>query len=515
MTTASVVDSTPITKLASPSDTATRTTALTTFQAREDLELTIAALEAALPDIYWHQSPREWLEAKEKARSELPEVTDSEGLWRVLMPLITRIGEGHMNLLRSEAMKQHERESGMLLPLSVHWSEGGAFVLEGYGEAADIPRGTRIISIDGKQADALMDDLMFATTHDGHIRTGVMREASGNYYGELLYRMQGSRDVFHLVLESAKGQRAERDVAGVRPSERLSPPSPDPSYVATLEWLDSATAYLSVPSFSNAKYRKAGVDYKATIQALFDQLHQRGARNLILDLRENGGGSEPNESILFSYLVEKRLHKYAAVEARGQAISVSSLSGVRFDTEVFDKDEMLLQRRLPDGRLSRRNLPPEGLVSRWSVVHPVFHGRLIVLAGGNTFSGGAELASMLFHERRAVFVGEEVGGTHEGNTSGHRWELRLPNSGMTLQIPLLQFRFVWPGVPHDRGVRPDCHVPPDASEFGQAKDTAWRTAQDLLREHWDRPGQAICPVEVRSVQHEVGGHAFTRQSSSP
>ena len=497
MTTTSVVDSAPSTNQPAPTETAAPATVLTSFQAREDLELAIAALEAALPDIYWHQSLREWLEAKKKARSELSGVTDSEGLWRVLMPLIAQIGEGHMNLLRSEAMKQHEREAGKLLPLSVHWSERGAFVLKGYGDAADIPPGTRIIAIDGRQADALMDDLMSATTHDGRIRTGVMREATGNYYAELLYRMKGSRDVFHLVLESGQGQRTVRDVAGVSPSERASTPSPDPSPVATLEWLDAATAYLNVPSFSNAKYRKAGADYNATIQALFDQLQQRGATDLILDLRENGGGSEPNESILFSYLVEKRLHKYAAVEARGRTITVSSLSGARFETEVFDKDDMALQRRLPDGRLTRRNLPPEGLISRWSVVRPVFHGRLVVLAGGNTFSGGAELASMLFHERRAVFVGEEVGGTHEGNTSGHRWSLKLPNSDMTLQIPLLQFRFMWPGLPRDRGVSPDCHTPPDASEFGVVRDTAWRTARDLLREHWDRPGQAICPVEVR------------------
>src|SRR6202000_1161258 len=114
------------------------------------------------------------------------------------------------------------------------------------------------------------------------------------------------------------------------------------------------------------------------------------------------GGLKPKERILFSYLVEKRLHKYAAVEARGRTIAVSSLSGARFDTEVFDKDEMALQRRLPDGRLSRRNLPPEGLVSRWSVVRPVFHGRLVVLTSGNTFSGGAELGAMLFYGGRAA-----------------------------------------------------------------------------------------------------------------
>jgi C-terminal processing protease CtpA/Prc len=60
---------------------------------------------------------------------------------------------------------------------------------------------------------------------------------------------------------------------------------------------------------------------------------------LILDLRENGGGSEPNESILFSYLVEKPLRKYSAVEARGRHIAVTSLSGQRFETDVFDDED--------------------------------------------------------------------------------------------------------------------------------------------------------------------------------
>jgi len=471
-------------------------TALTPAQARQDLELSLSALEAALPNIYWHQSPADWERAKATARSSLDQVTDSEGLWRILMPLLARIGEGHLSLERSEAMKRRERETGLLLPLAVHWTERGAYVIGGYGDASDIPQGTAIVSIDGKDTQALADELMFAATRDGSIRTGILREASGNGYGELLYRMTGSRTNFHLVLRTRNGNLLVRDLAGVAPALRKERQAPATSPVATLEWLDATTAYLDVPTFSNKRYRAAGADFAQTIQQLFDELDRRGASNLILDLRENGGGSEPNESILFSHLVEQPLHKYAAVEARGRRIAVKDSSGTPFDVEVFDDDEMKQQRRLPNGRLTRRNLPPEGLMTRWHRAAPVYRGRLVVLAGGNTFSGAAELASMLFHVRRAAFVGEEVGGTHEGNTSGYRWPLTLPNSGMSLHIPLLQFRFNWPGLPRDRGVRPDCAAPPDVMELGQRKDAAWRTARDLLREHWTSPVQVVCPVET-------------------
>lgn len=471
-------------------------TALTPAQARQDLELSLSALEAALPNIYWHQSSADWQRAKAAARANIDRVTDSEGLWRILMPLLARIGEGHLSLERSEAMKRRERETGLLLPLSVHWNERGAYVIAGYGDASDIPQGTAIESIDGKSTQVLADELMFAGTRDGSIRTGILREASGNGYGELLYRMGGSRANFHLVLRTRDGQTLARDVTGVSPALRKQRQAPATSPVATLEWLDATTACLDVPTFSNKRYRAAGADFARTIQQLFDELDRRGARNLILDLRENGGGSEPNESILFSYLVEPPLRKYAAVDARGRRIAVKDSSGKPFEVEVFDDDEMRQQRRLPNGRLTRRNLPPEGLMTRWSRAAPVYRGRLVVLAGGNTFSGAAELASMLFHVRRGVFVGEEVGGTHEGNTSGYRWPLTLPNSGMSLHIPLLQFRFNWPGLPHDRGVRPDCAVPPDVMEQGQRKDAAWRTARDLLREDWTSPALVACPVEA-------------------
>jgi len=467
--------------------------ALTPQGAREDLELAISAVEAGLPDIHWHQSARQWRRAKNEARSRIEGVADSEMLWRVLRPLMSQIGEGHLSLRVSDAMALHYREA-VRFPLDILWTEQGAFVIAAYGPAADIPKGTRLLAIDGRGTAAILDDAVEVIPHDGIIRTGVMRDLSGRGLASTLFRLYGPKDLFHITVD-INGKRVERDVVAVPRTAR--PPEPDgASPLPTLEWLDPSTAYLNVPTFSNTRLKAAGADYREAIHTLFTRLEEGGARNLILDLRENGGGSEPNEAILFSYLVDDPLRRYAYVEARGRHVAARSLTGTRFEREVFDSEEMRGQRRIRRGRLTRRNIPPEGLMSSWTRSSPAFRGRLVVLAGGNTFSGGAELASMLYHVRRAMFVGEEVAGTHEGNTSGYRWAITLPNSGMTLTIPLLKFRMAWPGLPHDRGVRPDCFAPPDVMEAGVRRDHAWRLAVALASEPSPLPSRA-CPPGVR------------------
>ena len=464
-------------------------TTLGVLGAREDLELAISAVEAALPNIFWHQTRRQWAEAKADARIRVAAVTDSEALWRILRPLMGQIGEGHLGVQLSDAMNQHYRDAPRF-PLDLLWNERGAFVIAGYGEAADIPRGARLISVDGVDEAELLREMVAVTPHDGAIRTGTMRDISGRGFASILYRLRGPQTRFHIVLDGSAG-RIERDVPAVARLAR-PPESDDPPPLPMLEWLGGHSAYLNVPTFSNARLRAVGATFPDAIHKAFAELDQRGATDLILDLRDNGGGSEPNESILFSYLVDKPLRKYAAVEARGAHIAVTSLSGERFETDVFDEEDIAQQRAIGKGRLTRRNLPPEGLMSRWTTYAPVYHGRLVVLVGGNTFSGGAELASMLNHARRGVFVGEEVGGSDEGNTSGHRWTIILPNSRMKLSVPLLQFRMAWSDVPRGRGVQPDCPAPPEVMADG-----ARQVAAALLKQDWRLPRQAICPESSR------------------
>jgi hypothetical protein len=467
-------------------------TRLTAAQVHEDFELAIAAVETGLPKITWFQTARQWRDAKRRSRYALADVHDSHALFRVLRPLLSQIGEGHLTLKRSASMSRIDTHSVGWLPVDLHWTGEAVRVVSGYGDAAMIPTGTRLLAIDGQPTDALVNELMAALGHDGRIRTGAMREAEGAGYARVRYWMRGSQCHYLLRLEDAKGDVEEHRVAGVPASVRPARSSPDASPLATLDWLDNATALMRVPTFSNRRYREAGADYRAVLHELFETLHARGAEQLVLDLRDNGGGSESNENLLYAYLVRAPLRKYATVEARAAALAVTDASGRQYAVQVYDEDELKQQRRLPDGRLARRNLRPEGLMSHWSAMRPVFTGRLVVLIGGNTFSGAAELASMLHHARRGMFIGEEAGGSNAGNTSGYSWEILLPNSGMRLDVPLLRFEFAWQTPPHGRGVLPHCHVSPQMPGDTHP-DAALKIARDLLSRPWSMGHLPTCP----------------------
>lgn len=467
-------------------------TVLNSEQVREDIQLAIDAVEAGLPDIYWHQTRQNWSAAKAAALARVGAESDAMGVYRILTPLMGQIGEGHLAILPPTAEIARQRETARVLPLSLHWSTEGVFIVAGYGQALDIPAGSRLLSINGEDQGVLLDELTSMTLNDGRIRTSAMRAGAGTRYAVLRHRRRGDEGGFALRYADADGAFFYRRVAPVPLRDLPSEPARTRE-TATLEWLAPGLAYLNVSTFSNRIYRQQNTTFRVEMQRIFEEVRRGRAKRLILDLRDNGGGSEPNESILFSYLVSQPLHKYASVEARREEIIVRSISGGVFAERPFSEDELNFQRRLPDGRFTRLNVPPEGLMSHWEPSEPVFTGRLVVLVGGYTFSGGAELASMLHHVQRGVFVGEEVGGAHEGNTSGYTWEVELPNSGIMLHVPLLQFRFNWPGLPHGRGVQPQCDVPPLVEEIGERRDRAWRVARSVAQQDWASPADALCP----------------------
>lgn len=464
---------------------------LTPAQAREDLELSIRAVETAMPDPFWRQTRESWERRKAAARALAARATSEEQLFRALAPLLRGVGEGHLSIARSKGMNCPDRAAGRFFPLDLLWRDDGAFVTAGYGDAAHIPAGTRLLSVNGQGTPALFDEMYRVSAHDGVNRTGPMRDKEGRGYAVARWWMRGYEPAFTVRLRLPQGRIVTRRLTPVPVAARPAPPA-DPPPVATLSQVDATTFYLYVPTFSNRRYRAAGADYRTTLQAIFDTLHARGARNLILDLRDNGGGSEPNESILFSYLVADPLRKYASVRSRPNHLVLTSLTGKRFEHDIYDPDELNTVRAGPDGSLSRINAPPEGLMTRWERAAPVFTGRLVVLAGGYTFSGGAELASLLRATNRGLFVGEEVGGAHGGNTSGYKWDISLPNSGIEIGIPLLAFRFVWADEVPGHGALPHCFMQPAVGERRVESDAAYALALRALAKGWIKPSAKAC-----------------------
>jgi C-terminal processing protease CtpA/Prc len=132
-----------------------------------------------------------------------------------------------------------------------------------------------------------------------------------------------------------------------------------------------------------------------------------------------------------------------------------------------------------DGRLLRKKgvLPPAEPRS------DAFTSKLYVLTGGLTFSGASEFAAIVKGNRQATFIGEETGGGYYGNTSGRYINLTLPNSQISIRIPLLKFVVEVSGdIPFGRGVIPDYEIQPTIGEYLNGVDAEMNYALKLIRE---------------------------------
>lgn len=94
-----------------------------------------------------------------------------------------------------------------------------------------------------------------------------------------------------------------------------------------------------------------------------------------------------------------------------------------------------------------------------------YKGKLYVIIGPITYSGGSEFANMVYSQNSGTFVGEETGGGLLGNTSGHISKLELPHSGLICGIPVLKYKMKVEGGEFGRGLIPNFNAIPTIEEY--------------------------------------------------
>ncbi|RZJ69958.1 MAG: hypothetical protein EOO45_13145, partial [Flavobacterium sp.] len=105
------------------------------------------------------------------------------------------------------------------------------------------------------------------------------------------------------------------------------------------------------------------------------------------------------------------------------------------------------------------------------------------LINGACLSSCADLAAVLQHNKRAVFIGEETGGGYQGNNSG-----LIPDSnlsfGITVSVPLLKyFNAVDQQKNIGRGTMPDLPYQRIAGDIIQQKDPEMEMALKLAQKN--------------------------------
>lgn len=400
-----------------------------------------------------------------------------EKLWHVLA--LTNEGHTSMELPKKAMVKIGLSQS--FLPFTVRVMDENLILTQHYGKKKEgLKNGLRITSINGKPTQEILSELYPLIPTDGFNETST-REWIGGTNFSLLYRLHfGKTRLFDLVLEEyGQAQPIRLQIPAVR-FNRFKRKNAQLQSIPMdfnrfkFEQINDSIAYLSIPSFG-----EDNLDYETFYRNSFRKMDSLQIQHLILDIQANGGGTEGNENLLFSYFSEEVIQKYKQVNMLEKPYLINQ------DDHYYREDKWAFS----DSMATRGDFTLwSNYYSDLGYQHPdpedIFQGKLYVLTSGKTFSGGAEFASMIRMTGRGIFIGEEVGGAYEGNVSGYSEYVRLPHSKIEVEIPTVHFQINVNPNQKGRGVIPDYRVPQTWEDYLKGENSKKKFAiQKISSQH--------------------------------
>lgn len=349
--------------------------------------------------------------------------------YRILMPITAKINCVHTNLSLSNNLNGLINNYGKVLPLNIKVIDKKAYVYDSC-HSCDIPKGSRLLSINGRTMGEIIDLFLNNISADGHNETKKYLEME-RFFTDLYYKLIENPDEFTVTYISAEdGQTCSTRIFAVTKEQIANETNTINSKEGTTalyyqEFQDDY-AVLTIKSFDfyDIKSRKQFYEF---LDGFFEDLDKSKISNLILDLRDNWGGDPYCSSYLFSYLINE-------------------------EEPYFDKNT-------------------KGYNDLTNPIEPKeknFTGDLYTLINGFCASSTGHLCALLKYHKIGSFYGEESGGSYvcTSNTK----DVVLSHTNINLYCATVQAEVAVSGLTPGRGIIPDHISMPSIQDYIDNKD---------------------------------------------
>ncbi len=457
-------------------------------QLQSDILLLKKILEANHPSLYWY-TPKDSIDYF--FAITLNSLTDSLTLpqfknrtaW-----LLSKVRCGHTAVqFPRDYSRQLSKTKDPFFPLVLKaWNDSLVVLGSALKQDSTFKRGTIITSINGMQNKTLIDSMKQFISTDGYSDNFKNQLISFNFplayknsFGISDHYTVGYRDsLLHNSFDTIPNYIPQPDtakkIATLQKNElpHLSKRQVRRNRLAAQRKLTIdtplSTAYIKIAGFNNGGMRTF---YRNS----FSQVKQQNIKNIVLDLRENGGGSIILSNALLKYLVDKPFRFADTVAATSRHFeSAKNIRGSGFYSMVM----LLSTQKGRDGKYHFTALE-KNIHEPKKRLH--FDGNIFIIQGGFTFSAAVSFVEHVKGQHNVTIVGEETGGTAYGNTAVHIPEIILPNSRLRVALPVYRIVFKSNSIKDGRGIIPDIYIPPSSSAIANGVDIKIETVKDLIR----------------------------------
>lgn len=397
---------------------------LSPAQQISDFDDLCSKLESVHPDLYLYQSKKEYENNKMKIKASMTDSIKISDFYFKIAPFIANIKDGHSMMLPpiTSDFVSYVKKDGKTMPLRIKAVEN-VFVVDypivmnsGFNE------GDTIFSINGVDSK---DILKKAYDLWGSEKDNGIKEAAVNTYLSLLFWHMYRWDDSYVFMVKHGNTIEKKHLEGVPQSmamkvrrERLSKNKPE-SFSCKFS-SDYTQATLIIRNVYNEKALKEFCD------SVFKEINYRKIPEIIIDMRNNTGGSSQCVERLISYFPHPEYVLYSKSQ-----IKVSTYS------KAYNKErhpEIYSQIcNIPDGELF---VVKESLIEDNRNEANLYRGKIIVLVNNKTYSGASSFAHVMNKLGIASVEGETGCPTVY---FGNFLPFTLPNSKIDYYITFAKF----------------------------------------------------------------------------
>ena len=465
----------------------------------KDVDFAYQLLKDGHPGLYWYVSKAQLDNTFDSLKRTLTSPLTSKEFYKKLAPVIAQVKCGHTKMvLVTKKLTKKEQDSVKKIgtkPINQFAYKIVAnklYITSFNPSIKDVKKGNEIVAIDNVPSTEIIQNLKANIASDGYNQTfknASLNRAFTNWYTSFydskdivdfkvknekdstidlklnIYKKPVVKDSLTVKKKTKEELANEKKIAKAKQKLNYKGYDELKNPILDLKFLekDSSVAYLKVKSFS-FPYANFEKFYKES----FTALKKGKTKDLILDLRDNGGGSLKACRDLFSYLVDKDFVYLQQTEVDRKFNPYKYGKGFvnGYKSLTFNMLSSVILKETANGKykITYKGIKP----LHANANH--FDGKVYVLINGYSFSAAALLAANLQGVKRATFIGQETGGGYNGCVAGRIPMIDLPNSKLKLRMGMYK---ILPNTHTDqigRGVFPDVEITTTIEDVIAGKD---------------------------------------------
>ena len=461
---------------------------LTEAQAGEDARILQRALKALHPALTKYRSHAEMDAAFGRFDARAQKARTATEMYLAATELAAAIRCGHTwtNVLNQEgASKIALIESANKLPARLTVVDGRWLVLSSADPAIAV--GDEILAINGMAGKDIVARMLPYLRADGSSDGKRLRQLSHDRadYSQmdivwpLLSPPVDGRHV--LQLRGASGPVRTVKVGALTLQQRdaiLKAQGVKPANDGWTFRIEGNVGYLTLPTFS---FYRSSFDWSAFLTDAFSRLDAQRVPNLVIDVRANEGGDGAIGGDVLSRLARKPFDFTSSQTVSAYERVPYELARYldTWDFSFFDRTGKV--ERITEGTAAgkfRYTARGDGRQTIMPVATP-YQGRTFLLVGPENSSASFQFALLAKQSGVATLVGQRTGGNQRGLNGGHLAWVRLPNSGVAVDIPLLAGTYT--EATPDASVTPDVEVRANIDTLRAGRDMDMETVNRLIR----------------------------------